>query len=113
MVVRPSSSRSPPACCSASSGATSSPGPAPWLGAFAAFNLVNYAAGLTSVSWLTFAWTTALGILPATILMVLAGAHIEVMGWQAWLLVAGAILLLCLVLRAKLATRPPAGGNET
>ena len=47
-----------------------------------AFNLVNYAAGLTGVSWLTFAWTTALGILPAVVLMVLAGAHIEVMGWQ-------------------------------
>ena len=78
-----------------------------------AFNLVNYAAGLTSVSWLTFAWTTALGILPATVLMVLAGAHIEVMGWQTWLLVAGAILLLCLVLRAKFAKRPPTGGNET
>ena len=32
-----------------------------------AFNLVNYAAGLTGVSWLTFAWTTALGILPVTV----------------------------------------------
>ncbi len=78
-----------------------------------AFNLVNYAAGLTGVSWLTFAWTTALGILPATVLMVLAGAHIDVMGWQTWLLVAGAVLLLCLVLRAKFTTRPPTGGNET
>ncbi len=78
-----------------------------------AFNLVNYAAGLTGVSWLTFAWTTALGILPVTVLMVLAGAHIEVMGWQTWLLVAGAVLLLCLVLRAKFTTRPPTGGNET
>ncbi len=78
-----------------------------------AFNLVNYAAGLTGVSWLTFAWTTALGILPATVLMVLAGAHFDVMGWQTWLLVAGAVLLLCLVLRAKFAARPPTGGNET
>jgi len=78
-----------------------------------AFNLVNYAAGLTGVSWLTFAWTTALGILPVTVLMVLAGAHIDVMGWQTWLLVAGAVLLLCFVLRAKFATRPPTGGNET
>ena len=78
-----------------------------------AFNLVNYAAGLTAVSWLTFAWTTALGILPAVVLMVLAGAHIEVMGWQFWLLVAGAVLLLCLVLRAKLATRPPKERDET
>ena len=78
-----------------------------------AFNLVNYAAGLTGVSWLTFAWTTALGILPAIVLMVLAGAHIDVMGWELWLLLAGAILLLCLVLRAKLATRPPTERDET
>lgn len=34
-----------------------------------AFNLVNYAAGLTRVSWWTFGWTTGLGILPMTILM--------------------------------------------
>ena len=68
---------------------------------------------MTGVSWLTFAWTTALGILPAFVLMVLAGAHIEVMGWQTWLLVAGAILLLCLVLRAKLATRSLPGRDGT
>ena len=78
-----------------------------------AFNLVNYAAGLTGVSWLTFTWTTALGILPATVLMVLAGAHIEVMGWQTWLLVAGAVLLLCLVLRAKFASREESGRDGT
>ena len=78
-----------------------------------AFNLVNYAAGLTGVSWLTFAWTTALGILPATVLMVLAGAHIDVMGWQTWLLVAGAVLLLCLVLRAKFASREESGRDGT
>ncbi len=73
----------------------------------------GFFAGYPDVSWLTFAWTTALGILPAVVLMVLAGAHIEVMGWQTWLLVAGAVLLLCLVLRARLATRPPTGGNGT
>ncbi|MFW5678621.1 MAG: TVP38/TMEM64 family protein, partial [Pseudomonadota bacterium] len=31
-----------------------------------AFNLVNYAAGLTRVSWWTFLWTTGVGILPLT-----------------------------------------------
>ncbi len=42
---------------------------------FIAFNLVNYAAGLTSVSWPVFLWTTALGILPLTILTAYAGAN--------------------------------------
>jgi uncharacterized membrane protein YdjX (TVP38/TMEM64 family) len=37
------------------------------------FNMINYAAGLTSVSWWTFLWTTGLGILPLTFLMVLTG----------------------------------------
>jgi uncharacterized membrane protein YdjX (TVP38/TMEM64 family) len=37
------------------------------------FNLVNYAAGLTAISWWTFTWTTGLGILPLTCLMVVVG----------------------------------------
>ena len=37
------------------------------------FNLINYAAGLTSVSWWTFLWTTGVGIAPLTFLMVFAG----------------------------------------
>ena len=70
-------------------------------------------ADYPDVPWPTYAWTTALGILPVSVLTVLAGAHIEVMGWRTWLLVAGAVLLLCFVLRAKFAPRPPTGGNET
>ncbi len=38
-----------------------------------AFNLVNYVAGLARVRWWTFTWTTAIGILPLTFLMVAAG----------------------------------------
>ena len=37
------------------------------------FNLINYAAGLTAISWWTFTWATGLGILPLTFLMVLMG----------------------------------------
>ncbi len=37
------------------------------------FNLINYAAGLTAISWWTFIWATGLGILPLTFLMVLMG----------------------------------------
>ncbi len=51
-----------------------------------AFNLINYAAGLTRISWWTFAWTTGLGILPLTILMVVMGDRMSSMPWQMWLI---------------------------
>lgn len=53
-----------------------------------AFNLINYAAGLVNVSWWTFTWTTALGILPLTLLMVLLGEQMTAMPVWAWLLFA-------------------------
>ena len=61
-----------------------------------AFNLINYAAGLTRVSWATFLWTTGLGILPLTVLMVWMGASMMELTWP-WLLglaVAG-IVVVC------------------
>ena len=60
-----------------------------------AFNLINYAAGLTRVSWFTFAWTTGVGILPIIILMVLAGGNIELMTWEAWLLLIACGIASC------------------
>lgn len=62
------------------------------------FNLINYAAGLTAISWWTFTWATGLGILPLTFLMVLTGDRmwsgdgwvwlwlvlVAVVGWAAW-----------------------------
>lgn len=49
-----------------------------------AFNLINYAAGLTSVSWWTFIWTTGLGILPLTVLMVSMGDQMHYLTWGEW-----------------------------
>ena len=46
------------------------------------FNLINYAAGLTSVSWWTFLWTTGLGIAPLTFLMVFAGQQMMAGKWR-------------------------------
>lgn len=46
-----------------------------------AFNLINYAAGLTRVGFWTFAWTTGLGILPLTLVMVHMGAVMAEMSW--------------------------------
>jgi uncharacterized membrane protein YdjX (TVP38/TMEM64 family) len=44
---------------------------------FMSFTLVSYAAGLTPVSWFTFIWTSAIGMLPIIIVSVLYGAHID------------------------------------
>jgi uncharacterized membrane protein YdjX (TVP38/TMEM64 family) len=54
------------------------------------FNLINYAAGLTAISWWTFTWATGLGILPLTFLMVLLGDGLwsDATGAWLWLLLA-------------------------
>ncbi len=46
---------------------------------FMSFTLVSYAAGLTPVSWFTFIWTSAIGMLPIIMVSVLYGAHINQM----------------------------------
>ncbi len=46
-----------------------------------AFNLINYAAGLTRVRGATFLWTTGIGILPITILATWLGARMKDMSW--------------------------------
>lgn len=55
-----------------------------------AFNLINYAAGLTRVSWWTFLWTTAIGILPITALSVWLGARMATLEWPVLLAVSAA-----------------------
>ena len=64
---------------------------------FISFNLVNYAAGLAGVGWWRFLWTTALGILPLSVIMVLLGsAMLEAPRW-AWIAAAAALLVLWLL----------------
>lgn len=66
------------------------------------FNLINYLAGLTSISLWTFIWTTAVGMLPMTVLMSLMGHSAQGLPWEAWagLLIAG-LLIWFLVQRAR------------
>ena len=49
------------------------------------FNLINYGAGMTKISWWTFTWTTGIGILPITIVMVIMGNSFNVLPWWIWL----------------------------
>jgi uncharacterized membrane protein YdjX (TVP38/TMEM64 family) len=65
------------------------------------FNLVNYAAGLMGVRWWPFLWTTALGILPLTVAMVLAGTEILQAPLWAWLAAALALAALWLLFRRR------------
>jgi uncharacterized membrane protein YdjX (TVP38/TMEM64 family) len=64
-----------------------------------AFNLVNYAAGLTGISWWTFIWTTAIGILPMSALMVTMGASVHQLDWHWWLALMAFGILAWLLLR--------------
>jgi uncharacterized membrane protein YdjX (TVP38/TMEM64 family) len=57
------------------------------------FNLINYAAGLTAISWWTFTWATGLGILPPTFLMVLMGHGLWSGGTVVWLWLVGAAIV--------------------
>jgi len=59
-----------------------------------AFNLVNYAAGLTQVRWWTFLWTTGIGILPLTIFFVYLGQRMRSATWLEWLVTALSALAL-------------------
>jgi uncharacterized membrane protein YdjX (TVP38/TMEM64 family) len=73
------------------------------------FNLINYAAGLMRVPWWTFLWTTALGILPLIIAMVLAGDMLLALPLWSWLLFALVLFLLWLSLRRRPALRRSLG----
>jgi uncharacterized membrane protein YdjX (TVP38/TMEM64 family) len=65
------------------------------------FNVINFALGLTRLSWPTFLWTTAVGILPVEIVVVAvgygAGRQTQALPW--------ALLALALLTAAGLAVR--------
>jgi uncharacterized membrane protein YdjX (TVP38/TMEM64 family) len=48
------------------------------------FNLINYASGLARVPLWTFIWTTAIGMLPVTIIVVYMGANVDQISWWQW-----------------------------
>lgn len=57
-----------------------------------AFNLINYAAGLTRVGWWPFLWTTGVGILPLTLAVSAMGAGMrEIDQWEILAISAGGL----------------------
>ncbi len=82
-----------------------------------AFNLINYAAALTEISWWTFLWATGIGILPLTILLNVLGDQMLTVPLWAWLLLGAVAVLswLILHLRWRAVSRrenPPSGGAD-
>lgn len=72
------------------------------------FNLVNFALGLSPLGWWRFLWTTGVGILPVTVLVVAFGAYLE--DWRVLLLMTVLAILFgfagyC-VLRSRRVTTP-------
>lgn len=76
------------------------------LVAFVPFSMINMLAGLTTVSWWTFLWTTVLGIIPTSLLYTYAGRRLSqitsiidiftldiVFGMILIALIAGALML--------------------
>ena len=66
-----------------------------------AFNLLNYAAALTEISWWTFIWATGLGILPLTILLNVFGDRMLALQSWVWLALGAIALLIWLWVRRR------------
>ena len=81
------------------------------------FNLVNYGAGLTGVSWWTFFWTTGIGILPVTVIMVTMGNNIDIIPIWAWIIVLAIIFSTVYLINSlhknHLKTKEPTSSNKS
>lgn len=76
-----------------------------------AFNLINYAAALTEISWWTFLWATGIGILPLTILLNVLGDGMLSMPPRAWLLIGAAAAMIWLFLHLRWRAISPSDGS--
>ncbi|MDH3290443.1 MAG: VTT domain-containing protein [Gemmatimonadota bacterium] len=70
-----------------------------------AFTVVNWASGLTAIPRWTFAWTTALGIIPGAIVFTLTGSGLGALYRRAPA-VGGALIVLAVVVIAWSVIRP-------
>ena len=64
------------------------------------FNLINYGAGMTSVSWWTFFWTTGIGILPITVVMVTMGNNFHLIPWWVWIILVAVIITIAYLMNS-------------
>ncbi len=70
-----------------------------------AFNMINYLAALTEISWWSYLWATALGILPLTILFAILGDRMLRMPLWAWLVLSVSIAASLIALHCRRRTK--------
>lgn len=70
---------------------------------FLSFSAISYTAGVTSISLWGYLWTTAVGILPGTIVFCVLGQNMTDMVKFIWYAVAGVAALIVLGLAVKAA----------
>jgi uncharacterized membrane protein YdjX (TVP38/TMEM64 family) len=81
-----------------------------------AFTLINWTAGLTAIPRWTFAWTTALGIIPGAVVFTVTGSGLGAVYRRSPAL-GGALIVLALaviawsVLRPRRSPSPPPGAR--
>jgi len=66
-----------------------------------AFNLINYVAALSRISWWTFLWATGLGILPLVVLLSILGEQMLSLPLWAWALLGALALASFFVLQRR------------
>jgi uncharacterized membrane protein YdjX (TVP38/TMEM64 family) len=66
-----------------------------------AFNLINYVAALTEITWWTFLWATGLGILPLTIVLAVLGDNVLDMPAWGWALLLAGVVAAWLLLHRR------------
>jgi SNARE associated Golgi protein len=71
-----------------------------------AFNLINYVAALTEMSWWSFLWATGLGILPLVILPSVLGNQMLTMPLWVWVLLGALAIASWLVMRRRRGLMP-------
>jgi uncharacterized membrane protein YdjX (TVP38/TMEM64 family) len=70
------------------------------------FNAVNYGAGLMSISWWTFIWTTAIGIVPGAVATILVTESVLDGNVAIALLTVSAVVLMVVFWMWRTARRP-------
>ena len=77
------------------------------------FNAVCYAAGITGVPRVRYAWTTAIGIVPFCLVVTYLGARLQTVGLTDWQLWAGVGILLVVLLACHRFLKPARDSSAT
>ncbi len=77
------------------------------------FFALNYAAGLSAMRWSTYNLVTAIGILPAIIVLTVVGEQALHMHWSVWIVIAAIFLAVSWLLKQLLFIRANDRANDS